>query len=72
MTNDPDPVMDALKAAHHALTALSGLWAYDVPPGPSESFRIDESATLRLLESVLPPAPWDVPGTNARYLGREE
>lgn len=54
--------LDALKVAHHELTTLHGLFAYDVPPGPSESFRINVSAALRLLEGVLPKPPYDLPG----------
>lgn len=62
---DCPEVMDALKAAHHALTTLSGLYAFDGADLARESFQIDESATLRLLEAVLPPPPWDVPGGGA-------
>ena len=53
----PPSVEDALRAAHHALTTLSGLYAYDVPPGAEVSWRIDESETLRKLEAVMPPPP---------------
>jgi hypothetical protein len=60
---------DALKAAHYALTTLSGLHAFD-GAASGESFQIDESATLARLEAVLPPPPWEVPG-GPLYVGRE-
>jgi hypothetical protein len=62
--------LDALKVTHYELTTLSGLFAYDVPPGPSESFQIDVSAALARLEQVLPAPPWEVPD-GPLYVGRE-
>jgi hypothetical protein len=61
---DCPEVMDALKVAHHELTCVNHLMAYDDAgdPNAEQPWRIDVSAALKRLEAVLPAPPWDVPG----------
>lgn len=46
----------ALEAARHALTSLHGLVAHD-DEAPGETFAIDESATIALIDAALGAAP---------------
>jgi hypothetical protein len=47
-------VIEALKAAHHALTTVHGLWATDLWPGQdTQLFRIDKLKALAMIEEAL-------------------
>jgi hypothetical protein len=53
----PEKMVEALKAAHHALVAVHGLWATDGQPQQDPiKFQINTLKTIEQIEEALPDA----------------